>query len=39
MITHGQVHLKDAHKTTAFWCIWLVLCMNVSAGIGVISMA
>jgi len=39
MITHGQVHLKDAHRTTAFWCIWLVLCMNVSAGIGVISMA
>ena len=39
MITHGQVHLRDAHKTVAFWCIWLVLCMNVSAGIGVISMA
>ncbi len=39
MITHGQVHLRDAHKTMAFWCIWLVLCMNVSAGIGVISMA
>jgi MFS family permease len=39
MITHGQVHLRDAHKTPAFWCIWIVLCMNVSAGIGVISMA
>jgi MFS family permease len=39
MITRGQVHLKDAHKTTAFWCVWLVLCMNVSAGIGVLSMA
>ncbi len=39
MITHGQVHLRDAHKTSAFWCIWVVLCMNVSAGIGVISMA
>jgi MFS family permease len=39
MITHGQVHLRDAHKTTAFWCIWAVLCMNVSAGIGVLSMA
>ncbi|MEA2775069.1 MAG: hypothetical protein QOF90_475, partial [Acetobacteraceae bacterium] len=38
MITHGQVHLKDAHKTAAFWCIWIVLCMNVSAGIGVLSM-
>ena len=39
MITHGQVHLKNAHRTPAFWCIWLVLCMNVSAGIGVLSMA
>jgi MFS family permease len=39
MITRGEVHLKDAHKTMAFWCIWLALCMNVSAGIGVISMA
>jgi MFS family permease len=39
MITRGQVHLKDAHKTAAFWCIWVVLCMNVSAGIGVLSMA
>ncbi len=39
MITRGQVHLKNAHKTTAFWCIWVVLCMNVSAGIGVLSMA
>ena len=39
MITHGQVHLNNAHKTAAFWCIWVVLCMNVSAGIGVLSMA
>jgi MFS family permease len=39
MITHGQVHLRDVHKTAAFWCIWVVLCMNVSAGIGVLSMA
>jgi MFS family permease len=39
MITHGQVHLKDAHKTPQFWLIWAVLCLNVSAGIGVIGMA
>ena len=39
MITSGQVHLKNAHKTAAFWGIWVVLCMNVSAGIGVLSMA
>ncbi|HEY0219384.1 MAG TPA: OFA family MFS transporter [Afipia sp.] len=39
MITTGHVHLKDAHKTKQFWLIWIVLCMNVSAGIGVIGMA
>jgi MFS family permease len=39
MITHAPVHLKDAHKTPQFWLIWAVLCLNVSAGIGVIGMA
>jgi MFS family permease len=39
MIAHGHVHLKDAHKTAQFWLIWAVLCLNVSAGIGVIGMA
>ena len=39
MITQGQVHLKDAHRTRAFWMIWLVLCLNVSAGIGVLYIA
>src|ERR1700720_2604782 len=39
MITQHQVHLKDAHKTPQFWLIWAVLCLNVSAGIGVIGMA
>jgi MFS family permease len=33
------VHLRDAHKTKQFWLIWAVLCLNVSAGIGVIGMA
>ena len=32
-------HLKDAHKTPQFWLIWAVLCLNVSAGIGVLAMA
>src|SRR5262249_19646205 len=27
------------HKTRQFWLIWAVLCLNVSAGIGVIGMA
>src|SRR6202051_3920729 len=39
MITQRNVHLRDAHKTPQFWLIWWVLCLNVSAGIGVIGMA
>jgi MFS family permease len=39
MITQHNVHLKNAHKTPQFWLIWWVLCLNVSAGIGVIGMA
>ncbi|QXX76314.1 OFA family MFS transporter [Methylovirgula sp. HY1] len=39
MITSGNVHLDRAWKTPQFWLIWGVLCLNVTAGIGVISMA
>jgi MFS family permease len=39
MISQHNVHLDDAHKTPQFWLIWWVLCLNVSAGIGVIGMA
>ena len=39
MVTTRSVHLKDAHKTPQFWLIWIVLCLNVSAGIGVIAVA
>ena len=39
MITTRHVHLRDAHKTPQFWLIWAVLCLNVSAGIGVIGVA
>jgi len=39
MITNGHVHLRNAHRTPQFWLIWAVLCLNVSAGIGVIGMA
>ena len=39
MISQNNVHLNDAHKTPQFWLIWGVLCLNVSAGIGVIGMA
>ena len=39
MISQYNVHLDNAHKTPQFWLIWWVLCLNVSAGIGVIGMA
>ena len=39
MITARHVHLDKAWKTPQFWLIWAVLCLNVTAGIGVISMA
>lgn len=39
MITSAQVHLDQAWRTPQFWLIWAVLCLNVTAGIGVIGMA
>ena len=39
LITRRHVHLNKAWKTPQFWLIWWVLCLNVSAGIGVIGMA
>jgi nitrate/nitrite transporter NarK len=35
----ASVHHRDAVKAKQFWLIWAVLCLNVSAGIGVIGMA
>jgi MFS family permease len=39
MITSRHVHVNQAWKTPQFWLLWAVLCLNVSAGIGVIGMA
>ncbi len=39
LVTSGHVRLDDAHKTPQFWLIWLVLFLNVSAGIGVLAVA
>jgi MFS family permease len=39
MITSRHVHVNQALKTPQFWLLWGVLCLNVSAGIGVIGMA
>ncbi len=39
MITHRHVHVSVAWKTPQFALVWLVLCLNVSAGIGILGMA
>ncbi len=39
LITTRHVHLYKAPNSPQFWLLWAVLCMNVSAGIGIIGMA
>lgn len=39
MVTQRHVHVKKVWGIPQFWLVWIVLCMNVSAGIGVIGMA
>jgi MFS family permease len=39
MITERHLHLQNVWRTPQFWLVWLVLCLNVTAGIGVIGMA
>ena len=39
LVAQGHVHLRDAHRTPQFWLLWLMLCLNVSATIGVIGVA
>ena len=39
MIAKNHVHVSHAHKTYQFWLLWGVLCLNVSAGIGVLAVA
>jgi MFS family permease len=39
LVTTRQVHVDEAIKTPQFYLLWMVLCMNVSAGIGVIEQA
>ncbi|KMS76753.1 MFS transporter [Streptomyces viridochromogenes] len=34
-----QVSARDAVRTPQFWCLWVVLCMNVTAGIGILEKA
>lgn len=39
MITNRHVNVNRVWGIPQFWLVWMVLCMNVSAGIGVIGMA
>jgi MFS family permease len=39
LITRNDVFVYDALKTPQFWLIWMALCLNVTAGIGVIGQA
>jgi len=39
MITTRHVHVREAWRLPQFWLLWGVLCLNVSAGIGVLGMA
>ncbi|MFE6365214.1 OFA family MFS transporter [Streptomyces sp. NPDC057806] len=37
--TGPQVTAQQAIRTPQFWCLWVVLCMNVTAGIGILEKA
>ncbi len=37
LITTNNVFVYEALKTPQFWLIWWVLCLNVTAGIGVLE--
>ncbi|WP_050526851.1 OFA family MFS transporter [Pseudorhodobacter aquimaris] len=39
MVSDNSVHIDQAIKTPQFWQLWLMLCLNVTAGIGVIGVA
>ena len=39
MITNNHVHIDRALLTPQFYLLWLVLCLNVTAGIGVLGQA
>jgi MFS family permease len=39
LVTNANVAVDVAWKTPQFWCLWIVLCMNVSAGIGILGQA
>jgi MFS family permease len=39
LVTAANVAVEVAWRTPQFWLLWVVLCMNVTAGIGVLGVA
>ena len=39
MVSDADVHVDEALKTPQFYQMWIVLCFNVAAGIGVLAVA
>ena len=39
MITSKHVHIDEALRTPQFYLLWVILCFNVTAGIGVLGVA
>ena len=39
LVTSNHVSADNAIKTRQFWQLWIILCLNVTAGIGVLSVA
>jgi MFS family permease len=39
LVTRANVALEQAWRTPQFWCLWIVLCLNVTAGIGILEQA
>ena len=39
LVTTADVSARNAVRTPQFWCLWVVLTMNVTAGIGILEKA
>jgi MFS family permease len=39
LVTVNNVEVNEASITPQFWLLWIVLCMNVTAGIGILEQA
>lgn len=39
LVTNENVSVDAAWRTPQFWCLWIVLCFNVTAGIGILEQA